>query len=184
MNPRPSRFARVLAALAILALAATAGCGPRETPVQIATRQGILLLGNNSDPSSLDPQIIETLSDSRISEALFEGLTVPDPVTLAPRPGVAQSWDYDDQTLTWTFHLRPNAKWSNGDPVTARDFVFSFRRILTPALGADYANMLYPIKNAEAYNLGKLTDFAQVGVHAVDDHTLKIQLEHPTSYFL
>jgi oligopeptide transport system substrate-binding protein len=184
MKPRTPRLARVFAALAMLALAATAGCGPRETPVQKATREGILLLGNNSDPASLDPQIIIALSDARISEALFEGLTIPDPVTLEPRPGVAQSWDYDDQTLTWTFHLRPDAKWSNGDPVTAHDFVFSFRRILNPALGADYANMLYPIKNAEAFNEGKLTDFSQVGVHAVDDHTLKIQLEHPTSYFL
>jgi oligopeptide transport system substrate-binding protein len=175
---------RACAVLAMLALALTAGCGPRETPVERATRAGILLLGNNSDPSSLDPQIIETLSDSRISEALFEGLTVPDPVTLEPRPGVAQSWEYDDKTLTWTFHLRPEARWSNGDPVTARDFVFSYRRILTPALGADYANMLYPIKNAKAFNTGQLKDFAQVGVHAVDDHTLRIQLEHPTSYFL
>jgi oligopeptide transport system substrate-binding protein len=184
MTPRPPRFARVLAAFAILALAAATGCGPRETPVDKATREGILLLGNNSDPSSLDPQIIETLSDSRISMALFEGLTVLDPVTCVPRPGVAESWDYDDKTLTWTFHLRPDAKWSNGDPVTAHDFVFSYRRILTPALGADYANMLYPIKNAKAYNTGQLKDFSQVGVHAVDDHTLIFQLEHPTSYFL
>ena len=86
--------------------------------------------------------------------------------------------------MTWTFHLRAEAKWSNGDPVTAGDFVFSFRRILTPALGADYANMLYAIKNAQAFNEGSLKDFAKVGVKALDDHTLQIQLEHPTGYFL
>jgi oligopeptide transport system substrate-binding protein len=174
----------VLWAAALGALLLAGGCGRRETRVERATRAGILLLGNNADPSSLDPQIIITLSDSRIAAALFEGLTIPDPVTLAPRPGVAESWDYDAKTLTWTFHLRANARWSNGDPVTARDFVFSYRRILTPALGSDYANMLYPIKNAEAFNEGNITDFSKVGVHALDDRTLQIQLEHPTSYFL
>jgi oligopeptide transport system substrate-binding protein len=132
----------------------------------------------------MDPQLITTLNDSHISIALFEGLTTPDPVTLEPRPGVAASWDYDEKTLTWTFHLRPEAKWSNGDPVTAHDFVFSYERMLGPGLGADYANMLYPIKNAQAFNEGKLKDFKQVGVHALDPHTLQIQLEHPTSYFL
>jgi oligopeptide transport system substrate-binding protein len=184
MNRPPPRFARALAFLALLALATTTGCGRRESPVDVATREGILLLGNNSDPATLDPQLVTSLSDARISEALFEGLTIPDPVTLAPRPGVAESWEYDNASLTWTFHLRADAKWSNGDPVTARDFVFAYRRMLNPALGADYANMLYPIKNAQAFNQGKLKDFAQVGVHAVDARTLKIQLEHPTSYFL
>jgi len=177
--------ARILAMIGILAGAlALAGCGARETPVSVANREGILLAGNGGDPSSLDPQIIETLNDSRISMALFEGLTIPDPVTLEPRPGVAKSWEYDDKTMTWTFHLRAEAKWSNGDPVTAGDFVFSFQRILTPALGADYANMLYAIKNAQAFNEGSLKDFTKVGVKALDDHTLQIQLEHPTGYFL
>jgi oligopeptide transport system substrate-binding protein len=175
--------ARIWMTLGILAVA-LAGCGARETPVEVANREGILLMGNGGDPSSLDPQIIETLNDSRISMALYEGLTIPDPMTLEPRPGVAKSWEYDDKTLTWTFHLRAEAKWSNGDPVTAGDFVFSFQRILTPALGADYANMLYAIKNAEAFNNGNLKDFTKVGVKALDDHTLQIQLEHPTSYFL
>jgi len=160
------------------------GCGPRETPVALANREGILLMSTGGDPSSLDPQLIETLNDMRISMALFEGLTIPDPVTLEPRPGVAKSWEYDDKTLTWTFHLRAEAKWSNGDPVTAGDFVFSYQRILMPALGADYANMLYVIKNGQAFNEGRIKDFTQVGVKALDDHTLQIQLEHPTGYFL
>ncbi len=182
MNPRISRR---LAVVMLVALATIAGgCGRHETPVQIADREGILLVSSGGDPSSLDPQLIQTLNDSHITMALYEGLTVPDPVTLEPKPGVAESWNYDDQTLTWTFHLRPDAKWSNGDPVTAQDFVFSFQRILGPELGVEYANMLYPIKNAEAFNEGKLKDFNQVGVHALDDHTLQIQLEHPTGYFL
>ena len=80
------------------------------------------------------------------------------------------------------FHLRANGRWSNGDRVTAHDFVFSFKRILTPALAASYSYMLWPIKNAEAYNAGKLTDFSKVGVKALDDLTLEITLDKPTSY--
>jgi len=182
MNKRASKL--MLATAAWVMAVFCGSCSRHETLAQQAMREGILLVGNNSDPQTLDPQLVFSLSDFRISESLYEGLTIPDPKTLAPRPGVAQSWEYDDKTLTWLFHLRANAKWSNGDPVTAHDFVFSYRRMLTPALGADYASMLYPIKNAEAFNEGKLKDFAQVGVHALDDHTLQIQLEHPTSYFL
>ncbi len=172
----------ILAAVALTAMAG--GCGRHETPVEEADREQILLVGNGADPATLDPQLITGLTDSHPVSALFEGLTTPDPQTLEPRPGMAQSWEYDDKTLTWTFHLRPEAKWSNGDPVTASDFVFSYHRMLTPALGSEYANMLYPIKNAEAYNKEKLKDFSQVGVHAADAHTLKITLENPTSYFL
>ncbi len=178
--PKFWAFAPVILAVALL----LGGCGRRETPVDIANREGILLVSSGGDPTSIDPQLIQTLNDSHISIALFEGLTVPDPVTLEPKPGVAKSWEYDEKTLTWIFHLRAEAKWSNGDPLTAGDFVFSFQRMLTPELGADYANMLYPIKNAQNFNEGKLKDFSQVGVKALDDHTLQIQLEHPTGYFL
>ncbi len=185
MNPFRSRARMLSAGLGLVAGALLLdACGRRETPVEIANREGILLVSSGGDPTSIDPQLIQTLNDSHISIALFEGLTVPDPVTLEPKPGVAKSWDYDEKTMTWTFHLRAEARWSNGDPLTAGDFVFSFQRILTPALGVNYANMLYPIKNATAFNKGTLKDFTQVGVHALDDHTLQIQLEHPTGYFL
>ena len=182
MNFSTTRCLTLLFAAAFAAT--TTGCGRHETPVEIANRENILLVSSGGDPSSLDPQLIQTLNDSHITMALYEGLTIPDPVTLEPRPGVAKSWDYDDKTLTWTFHLRPEAKWSNGDPVTAQDFVFSFHRILNPMLGVEYATMLYPIKNAKDFNEGKQKDFSKVGVKALDDHTLQIQLEHPTGYFL
>ena len=74
--------------------------------------------------------------------------------------------------------------WSNGEPVTARDFVASWRRALEPALGADYASQLYLVKNAKAYNESTLKDFSQVGVHALDDRTLSVDLENPTPYFI
>ena len=97
-------------------------------------------------------------------------------------PAVAERWEVSTDGLTWTFHLRADAKWSNGEPVTAHDFVFSFRRILTPALAAGYNYMLWPIPNAEAYCMGKITDFSAVDVEAVDDRTLRITLERPTPY--
>jgi oligopeptide transport system substrate-binding protein len=89
-----------------------------------------------------------------------------------------------DDGLTITFHLNPAAKWSNGDPTTAQDFVWSWQRALNPAMGNQYAYMLYPVQNAEAYATGKLDDFSNVGVKALDDHTLQVRLNAPTPYFL
>ncbi|HUL50944.1 MAG TPA: peptide ABC transporter substrate-binding protein, partial [Candidatus Nitrosotalea sp.] len=86
--------------------------------------------------------------------------------------------------LVRTFHLRKDARWSDGRPVTAGDFVYSFQRMLTPALGTEYAYMLYIMTNAEAFNTGKLTDFSKVGVKAPDDYTLQITLNHPVPYFI
>ncbi|MFN7140855.1 MAG: peptide ABC transporter substrate-binding protein, partial [Limisphaerales bacterium] len=116
--------------------------------------------------------------------ALLEGLTYPDPKTLEPRPGAAESWKVSDDQLTYTFNIRKNARWSNGDPVTAQDFVRSYQRMLSPTLAAEYAYMLHYMENAEEFNTGKITDFSQVGAKALDDHTLQIKLRAPTPYFL
>src|ERR1700690_3746897 len=116
---KPFRFRARLFSAGLGLLAAVLlldGCGRRETPVEIANREGILLMGNGADPATLDPQLITGLTDSHPVSALFEDLAVPDPVTLEPRPGVAKSWDYNEATLTCTFHLRAEAKWSNGHP--------------------------------------------------------------------
>jgi len=114
--------------------------------------------------------------------AVFEGLTVLDEKTATALPGAAERWDVSADGLTYTFHLRPTGKWSNGERVTAEDFAYSFRRILTPALGATYAYMLWPIRNAEAFNTGKITDFSAVGIRVVDELTLRLTLERPTPY--
>lgn len=170
---------------AVLLLGCTlAGCGRRETAVELGDRNQVLHWGNLAEPNDLDPQIITSQECFNIELALFEGLTSYDPKDLHPIPGVAERWKTSPDGLTWTFYLRPDAKWSNGDPVTARDFVYGFKRVLSPGLGAEYAYMLYHLKNAEAFNRGQLADFSQVGVRAADDHTLVLTLWHPVPYLL
>src|SRR5690606_15722280 len=112
------------------------------------------------------------------------GLVAIDEASGQPSPAVAERWAVSADQLRYTFHLRPDAKWSNGDPVRASDFIFSFERILRPALAAEYAYMLYPLRGAEAFNSGETTDFSTVGVSAPDERTLVLELGAPTPYFL
>ena len=159
-------------------------CAKRETPVEQGVREQVLQRGLSADPAELDPHIISGLPEINVISTLFEGLVGEDPVDLHPVPGVAESWDMSSDALTYTFHLRPTARWSNGEPVTAQDFSNSIRRVLTRSLGADYATMLYVLVNAEAYHKGTLTDFSSVGVEAPDARTLRLKLDHPAPYFL
>lgn len=162
----------------------SAGCLRRETTVQSGTRERILYRSLSGDPSEVDPHVISTLPEINVASALFEGLVDEDPVDLHPVPGVAQSWNVDSSGRVYTFHLRADARWSNGESVTAGDFIQSFQRILTRSLGADYATMLYVLSNAEAYHKGSLADFSKVGATAPDPQTLRLTLEHPVPYFL
>lgn len=139
---------------------------------------------NGAEPETLDPHIITGQPEFRIVEALFEGLYAHDPATAEAVPGVAVSNELSADHKTYTFHLRENAKWSNGEPLTAHDFVESWKRALEPETAADYAYLLYFIKNAKPFNEGTLKDFTQVGVHALDDHTLQVELDYPTPFFV
>lgn len=174
-----------LARLSCLLLAALvlAGCAPRETAVEQGNREQILHRGIGHDLADLDPHLATLASDYNVLSALLEGLVAEDPVDLHPVPGVAERWDVSPDGLTYTFTLRAEAKWSNGDPVTAQDFIASWRRMLTPSLGATNASLLYVIQGAEAFNKGT-AGFDQVGLVAPDAHTLRVTLEHPTPYFL
>lgn len=174
---------RIFCALVIVA-AAFSGCLKRETPVEAALRTKTLLLGNGAEPADLDPHIAVAYTDYNILVALFEGLTVIDEASSKPLPGAAARWDISADGLVYTFHLRPDAVWSNGDPVTAQDFVFSIERILNPKLASDYAYMLDVLAGAADYTAGKLTDFSQVGAKALDDRTLQLTLARPTPYLL
>ncbi len=167
----------------LLALAALlAACAPRETPVEAGIRTHTLIIGNYSEPVSLDPHLAMGTTDQVILAALFEGLTALDEATSQPVPAAATAWDVSPDGLVYTFHLRPDARWSNGEPVTAADFAFSFRRILDPTLAAHYAYMLWPIRNAKPYNTGALADFSDVGIKVVDPATLRLTLERATPY--
>ena len=185
MNLLPSFTLRgSLSLLVILSAAFGGGCARHETAVQTGNREQILQLGNLTEPTDLDPQIITSQQDFNIVLSLFEGLTTPDPQDLHPTPGAAQSWDISPDQTVYTFHLRPNARWSDGSPVTARDFLYAYRRVLSPGLGAEYSYMLYVVRNAEAFNTGKLADFNQVGFQVLDPLTLQVILNYPTPYFL
>jgi oligopeptide transport system substrate-binding protein len=156
----------------------------RETPAEAGLRSHTLLLGNGAEPRDLDPHVVIAYTDYNVLVALFEGLTVLDEATSRPLPGMAERWDISNDGLVYTFHLRGNARWSNGDPVTADDFVFSMERILSPLLASEYAYMLAPIKGAEDYTAGKIKNFSDVGVRALDPHTLQLTLARPTPYLL
>jgi oligopeptide transport system substrate-binding protein len=122
--------------------------------------------------------------ENHIVRALFEGLAVKNPKTLEPEPGVAERWDISDDGTVYTFYLNPQAKWSNGETMTASDYVWSWHRALHPDTGSLYAYMLYPVVNAEAYSKREITDFDAVGVKALDDQTLQVTLNASTPYFL
>ncbi|MEO7597949.1 MAG: peptide ABC transporter substrate-binding protein [Opitutus sp.] len=158
------------------------GCARRQTAAEQGVASQTLLIGNQNEPASLDPHVVDAYTDAIVLSALFEGLATLEEQTSKALPGVAESWDVTPDGMEYTFHLRATARWSNGDPVTARDFVFGFQRILTPAFGASYAAMLWPIRNAERFNKGELTDFSEVGASVLDDHTLRLRLERPTPY--
>ena len=155
-----------------------------ESNVESGTRAGILHIGNGDEPRELDPHVVTGRIEHDLCMALLEGLLGQDPVDLSPVPGVARDWEVGADGKTYRFHLREDAKWSNGDPVTAADFVYSWRRALMPALGNNYAYMLYYIRNAQRFHQGEITDFTEVGVRAADDLTLVVELEHPTPFFL
>jgi len=168
---------------AIAGCLAVPGCSRGASNVRFGDQAQVLHRGIVPDLTDLDPQLATQTSDYTVLSSLLEGLVSEDPANLHPVPGVAERWEVSPDGLTYTFHLRADARWSNGDPVTSGDFIASWRRILTPELGATTANQLYLIQGAEAFNKG-VADFAQVGLRAADPHTLTVSLEHPAPWFL
>jgi oligopeptide transport system substrate-binding protein len=184
LRPVGLRFSVVCLLSAVACLLLTAACGRRDSPADEGIRTQTLLIGNLAEPQDLDPHIITAYTDMNIVAAIFEGLTIPDERTGLPLPGTSDRWEISPDGLVYKFHIRTTAKWSDGTPVTSRDFAYSFQRILTPELASEYSYMLWPIKNAEAYTSGKLKDFTQVGIATPDDATLVLTLERPTPYLL
>lgn len=181
MPIRPESVRPLLCGLLALALTAC-GSGAKEADKAIEAK--VLLVGNQAEPKTLDVQLSSGVPEARVQKALCEGLTQLDAEDDGKvAPGAAASWEPSDDYRTWTFHLQPGGNWSDGTPVTAQDFVYSYERILSPALGAQYAEMLYLIDGAEQFSAGKTDDFTTVAVKALDEKTLEFQLVGSTPYF-
>lgn len=159
------------------------GC-ERKTLVEIGTEQQVMHIGNGTDIQGVDPATTTGMPEYHIQMALFEGLVSKDPKTLDTVPGVADRWSISEDGMKYEFHIRDNAKWSNGQPITAQDFVDSWHRSLMPALGNEYIDSLFVFKNAEKFYKGEITDINQVGFKAIDSQNLLVELEEPTPYFL
>ncbi|MDT9719865.1 peptide ABC transporter substrate-binding protein [Paenibacillus sp. ClWae2A] len=151
----------------------------------------ILKINLSAEPPTLDPAQAKDSQTNTVLKFLYEGLVRID-ADGKEQAGVAKDWKISEDGLKYVFNLNPDAKWSNGDAITAEDFVRSWERALKPETASPYAYQLYYIKGAEGYNLSKdetykgtkVTDFSQVGVKATDEHTLEVTLENPTPYFL
>lgn len=204
-TPRTSSAIRTRSLLAAAWLGVIAGCGadpnapppePVKLPEPVANWRGEdgrprpealaedqeLHRGNGEEPQTLDPHRADGVPTLNILRDLFEGLT-----TTAPDgrivPGAAGRWDISRDGMTYTFYLRENGRWSNGEPLTAGDFVFSFRRAVDPDTAAAYGRMLAPIENAVPVLAGEMPPDA-LGVEALNDRTVQIRLDDPTPYFL
>jgi oligopeptide transport system substrate-binding protein len=143
-----------------------------------------VVIVNGNEPESLDPAIVTAVPDMRIAKALFEGLVRLNGKTGRPEPGLAQKWEISADGRIYTFYLRTNAAWSNGEPITTHDVLYSWLRALNPATASDYAGQLFYIRNAEPYYNGKLKDSSQLGIRALDSHTFQVELDYPLAFFL
>lgn len=160
-----------------LVLSPVAGLAP-----VVSAQEQVLNLSASTEPPTIDPGLASDSASSSLITNVFEGL-----VSLSPEgeilPGVAESWEVSEDGLVYTFKLRGDAKWTNGDPVKASDFVFAWTRVLNPETAAEYASIMYPIKGAEAFNTGE-GSAEELGIKALDDQTLEVTLASPTAYFL
>ncbi|NEN74946.1 oligopeptide ABC transporter substrate-binding protein OppA [Pelistega sp. NLN82] len=173
----------VLSAAIALGLSTSALAAKVPAGTVLADKQEITI-NNGTEPQSLDPHKSEGVPESQVAYQLFEGLVTGDEDGNVI-PGVAESWEHSPDFKQWTFKLRPDAKWSNGDPVTAHDFVFAWQRLVTPTTAAPYASYLnyLQIENANDVIEGKKSPDA-LGVKAVDDHTLQLTLSNPVPYLV
>jgi oligopeptide transport system substrate-binding protein len=174
-------FRPLLVIAAILGVGISLSACQPQTPRRAACPAGqrCLEYGNSADPISVNPQIATAVNEAAILRELFEGMFTDGPDG-APVKGVAASYEVSPDGLTWTFHLRPDAVWSDGQPVTAGDFVFAYRHMLDPKTGSTYSYLLYLLKNGQAVNNGAPPQ--TLGARALDARTLQLTLEHPAPY--
>jgi oligopeptide transport system substrate-binding protein len=177
------RCGRLRPASRFLSLVLSFALFPALLGIGAARAETVLNRGNGAEPETLDPQILTGVPEANIAYDLYEGLTTLDDHG-NPTGGVAKSWDISDDGKVYTFHLRDDAKWSNGQPITADDVVYTLRRIVDPKTNAEYAYIYSPIVNADEITSGKEKDLTKLGVVAVDPHTVKVTLKASTPYFV
>ncbi len=159
------------------------GCGDGRSSVERAAEKGLLIIGNNQEPQSLDPHKATAVADGKIITCLLEGLVRPDAEDETRiHPGMAERWEHHAEASVWVFELR-EAQWSDGRPVTAADFAYAYRRLLHPDFGGKYAEMLYPLRGAEAYTKG-VGRWEDVGVRVLGERRLQLELTGPTPHLL
>lgn len=176
-----SKFLRptLLACLGLAALLLP-GCQAKVSRPPCPAGEVCLAYGSSGEAGSLDPQTSNLVDEFTIIADLIFGLTTDSPEG-DPIPAMATSWETSADGLVWTFHLRDDARWSDGVPVTADDFVFAYRRILDPKTASIYAYLVYLLKDGQAVNEGK-APLSAVGARAIDARTLELTLEHPAPY--
>ncbi len=176
-------------ALAAALVTGLSACGEEEKTQTQASQPEVSVkavnhfnMNNDGEAPTLDPQKMEDSQSSAVARQIFEGLVNSNPDGKVV-PGVATSWESNDDFTVWTFHLRDNAKWSNGDPVTAGDFVFAWQRLVDPATASPYSSYMdfLKVKNADKIIKGEL-DKSELGVKALDDHTFQVTLSSPVPY--
>lgn len=142
------------------------------------------VLTNGAEPESLDPAKVTGVPGGRVLRVLFAGLTLQAPDSSESLPDLAESWTVSPDGKRWRFKIRENAKWSNGDPLTAEDFVYSWRRLFAPETASKYAYLMWAVEGSEDFTKAKNTDVESIGVSAPDAHTFEVKLREPLSYFL
>jgi peptide/nickel transport system substrate-binding protein/oligopeptide transport system substrate-binding protein len=177
-----SAFSRALLVPVFLLAASAAMAAAGPSPADSAVRE--LVVAFSPKRVNLDPLHTFTAMESQLFTALYEGLLVNDPSTLEPVAGVAESWEASEKGRIWRFTLRADAAYSNGDPVRARDFVDTWLRMLDPDNKAEYSFLFDVIKGARAYRSGLVRDPKTVGVRAVSDRLLEVELDKPAAHFL
>lgn len=174
----PARLTLHVSRLTLLLCALlSTSCIRHEPPADV-------VIINGTEPESLDPHIVTGIPEMRLTKALFEGLTRLDAKTASPVPALAERWEIAPDGRVYTFHLRTNAMWSTGEPITTEDVVWSWMRALSPATAGDYAGQLFYIKGAEDWYNGKIKDRSQLGIHALDAYTMRVELNAPLAFFL
>ena len=171
-------FTAVLVFIAALALISCSG----DKGAESAAKRDTININLGNEPPSLDWSMATDVSSYTVLNNIMEGLTQFD-AEFHPLPALAESWAVSEDGKTYTFKIREGVEWTDGKPLTAGDFEYSWKRLLNPETGADYAYFLYDIVNAEEYNTGEINDADKVGIKVVDDNTLEVTLEKPAAYF-